>query len=119
MSAYKTKYYLDHKVKRDLASKAYSLQHPLFTVLNTMKSRCNNKNVHAYKWYGGRGIKVCDEWRVFKVFEAWAYANGYQKGLTIDRIDNDGNYEPSNCRWITQSENSKSRQLINGIQLAS
>lgn len=72
-----------------------------------MRARCNNKNNSAWGWYGGRGIKVCDEWSSFVVFHEWAMSNGYDDDLTIDRIDSDGNYEPSNCRWITQSENTR------------
>ena len=71
-----------------------------------MKRRCYNPNVDAYKYYGGKGVTICDEWREdYAKFKAWAYANGYEPGLTIDRIDSNGNYEPSNCRWITFAEN--------------
>ena len=69
-----------------------------------MKYRCYNKNALEYSSYGGRGIRVCDEWMKFKPFEKWALENGYAEGLTLDRIDVDGNYEPSNCRWITMDE---------------
>lgn len=73
-----------------------------------MKSRCGNTKVPCWKRYGGRGIKVCDEWiNDFAAFRTWALANGYKTGLTIDRIDNDGNYTPENCQWLTLSENSK------------
>lgn len=73
-----------------------------------MKSRCLNKNNARYKNYGGRGITICDEWldkeNGFMNFYNWAIANGYKKELSIDRINVDGNYEPSNCRWITLQE---------------
>jgi hypothetical protein len=80
---------------------------PLYNKWATMKWRCSSPSPKAAPW-AGRGIKVCDEWaNSWPAFEAWARANGYCKGLSIDRIDVDGNYEPSNCRWVTRSENSK------------
>lgn len=72
-----------------------------------MKSRCERKNADNYQWYGGRGIKVCDEWHDFATFQAWALSNGYADDLTIERVNHLGNYHPANCEWITQSENSK------------
>lgn len=68
-----------------------------------MKNRtCNPKNV-SFKNYGARGISICSEWvNSFESFKTWAYSSGYKDGLTLDRINNDGNYEPSNCRWTTQ-----------------
>ncbi len=75
-----------------------------------MKQRCQNPNNHKYPRYGGRGIKVCDEWNDnFWAFENWARANGYRQGLTIDRIDFDGNYEPKNCRWTDQKTQQNNR----------
>ena len=70
-----------------------------------MRDRCYYKKHMAFKNYGGRGITVCDEWlQNFETFYKWAIQNGYEDHLTLDRIDNDGNYEPSNCRWITYRE---------------
>ena len=83
-----------------------------------MKNRCLNTNHPHYKDYGGRGIGVCDEWmHDFQAFYEWAMANGYRDDLTIDRIDNNGNYEPSNCRWTTmavQRKNQRPRRKLNG-----
>lgn len=82
----------------------------LYYVWNTMKQRCVNPNVTRYKRYGGRGISVCEEWKKsFLAFHTWANAAGYKQGLTIDRIDNDGDYKPSNCRWVTNLENRRNR----------
>lgn len=70
-----------------------------------MKMRCNNPKDNAYKNYGSRGIMVCKELDEFITFYNWAITNGYKEGLELDRIDNDGNYEPSNCRFVTAREN--------------
>lgn len=83
----------------------------LWKVWSEMNQRCNNINHASYSYYGGRGIKVCDEWkRVANKFIEWARANGYKDGLTIDRINNDGNYEPSNCEFKTRSEQALNRR---------
>lgn len=70
-----------------------------------MKSRCFNHKCCNYKYYGGRGISICDEWlgkNGFRNFQDWALDNGYKDGLSIDRIENDKNYHPNNCRWVTK-----------------
>lgn len=70
-----------------------------------MKTRCNTETSQAYEYYGGRGITVCKEWSdSYEVFRDWALEHDYADSLTIDRVDVNGNYEPSNCRWITQTK---------------
>ena len=82
----------------------------LYGVWNSMKCRCNNPNTQHYKNYGARGIAVCDEWNAdFMAFHDWAMSNGYHEGLTIDRIDVDGNYCPENCRWTSWKDQQNNR----------
>ena len=77
----------------------------------SMKQRCLNANCKAYKNYGARGIKICDEWLVsYNVFYKWCIENGYQKGLQLDRINNNGDYRPDNCRFVTPLENSNNKR---------
>ncbi len=86
-------------------------KHPLYHVWNSMLNRCYNTHIKNYKNYGGRGIAVCDEWKNdFQAFYDWAVCNGYDEGLQIDRIDNDGNYEPSNCRFVTRKQNCNNKR---------
>lgn len=78
-----------------------------------MKERCDSIESKDYKNYGGRGIRYCEQWKSFESFYEWSMNNGYSDSLSIDRIDNDGNYEPSNCRWSTrQVQNSNTRVNI-------
>lgn len=90
----------------------------LYHVWEGIKTRCNKSTDKSYKHYGARGIRVCDEWNTpiaYPVFETWALKNGYLPGLTIERINVDGNYEPSNCKWIPpaqQSNNTRKNVLI-------
>lgn len=87
----------------------------LGNIYHGMIERCENPNTDGYKNYGGRGIKVCNEWKTYPPFEKWALENGYADCLSIDRIDVNGNYEPSNCRWVdnkTQALNKRNNHYI-------
>jgi len=86
---------------------------PLKGVWYDMRKRCYSKNVKDYKNYGARGVTLCDEWYVsFAPFYEWSLKNGYAKGLTIDRKNNDGDYSPENCRWVSRSiQNRNTRKL--------
>lgn len=79
----------------------------LHTVYRSMRQRCGDPNVASYPRYGGRGITV--EFLSFDHFVTWSLANGYERGLQIDRIDNNGNYSPDNCRWVTPKVNSNNK----------
>jgi len=90
--------------------------HPLYNVWNAMKQRCSNPNQRAYIRYGARGIKVCVEWLSFETFKDWALTNGYKEGLTIERIDNDGDYKSTNCEFVSkirQANNRTNNHFIN------
>jgi hypothetical protein len=80
-------------------------------IWKNMRKRCLSVNAPRYSDYGGRGITICPEWSDFQVFYQWAMANGYTDDLTIERIDVDGNYEPSNCTWIPGAEQSRNRRI--------
>lgn len=83
----------------------------LYNTWMKMIQRCTDSACERYKDYGGRGISVCNEWLDnFDAFAEWALSNGHGMDLTIDRIDNDGNYEPSNCRWVTKKEQNRNKR---------
>ena len=83
----------------------------LYNIWECMKTRCYNKHHIKYHNYGGRGISICDSWKNSYInFRDWALMNGYNENLTIDRINVNGNYEPSNCQWITHAEQQKNRR---------
>ena len=87
----------------------------LYNIWKSMRQRCRNRNGNRSKSYVDKGITVCEEWSEYSSFRKWALANGYKEGLTLDRIDNDGHYEPSNCRWVTyavQANNKSSNHYL-------
>ena len=93
--------------------------HPLFHIWCGVLQRCYTESAKNYPNYGGRGISVCDEWRYdFRSFYDWSLSSGWKQGLTLDRIDPNGNYEPSNCRWVTQAvQNMNKRNSLPEFEL--
>ena len=86
---------------------------PVYHIWETMKQRCYNTNNPRYKRYGARGIIICNEWlNDFAVFQKWSYENGYKRGLQIDRINNDLNYSPDNCRFVIPIINARNKSNI-------
>ena len=99
--------------KIDTVTKHGLTRHPLRSVWKDMKRRCNNTKCRSYTDYGARGITVCKEWQEDLVaFHDWAVTNGWRRGLRIDRRNNDGNYEPNNCRFISHQENCQNTRLL-------
>lgn len=85
-------------------------------IFDNMKQRCYNENNKSYRWYGAKGIKICDEWMNNPLlFEEWAISNGYSDKLTIDRIESSKDYSPNNCRWVTQINNVKYKSTTSNI----
>lgn len=89
----------------------------LYESWHSMRVRCRAPGYRDYRYYGGRGITVCGEWDDYANFRAWAIANGFAKGLSIDRIDSTGNYEPSNCRWATRQEQTYNLPTVHRLTL--
>lgn len=97
-------------IKRNTINSHRLSRHPLYRIWANIKSRCYNSKTKMFKWYGGRGISMCNEWKNdFKLFYNWCINNNYQQGLTLDRINNDLGYYPSNCKWVTYYEQAHNR----------
>lgn len=88
----------------------------LYHIWQSMKQRCYDENVEGYKWYGAVGVEVCEEWMEYINFSKWAKSNGYNKKLTIDRIDVNGDYEPNNCKWSTTKEQNRNKTTTRYIE---
>ena len=102
--AYKESFIKEHITHGHSKTRLYRIYHGMIT-------RCNNPKREDYKHYGGRDIKVCDEWyNNYLAFEKWALSNGYDKSLTIDRIDVNKDYSPDNCKWVTRKEQSRNQE---------
>lgn len=104
------------QLEKGCAPRHHLRYHRLYNIWSLMKKRCTNPNDKLFKYYGGRGIKIYENWeKDFKAFYDWAMNNGYKEGLSIDRIDVNGNYKPDNCRWIEQKQqtrNTRSNKFI-------
>lgn len=103
---------LRREVSTKKAAKHNGATEPLYHVLSSMHQRCENPNNKNFKWYGAMGVAVCEDWKLknYLAFKAWAIANGYRPGLTIDRENPNGDYCPENCRWITIQEQQRNRR---------
>lgn len=89
---------------------------PIYNAWRNMRNRCDNPNDAQYDLYGGRGIDICSDWRDFEHFKNWAFDNGYEVGLTIDRKNNNAGYSPDNCRWVSQDVQQNNRRNNHRIE---
>jgi len=103
---------------RDLVKKDNpKYKRPLYYIYHSMKCRCYNPNDRAFHNYGARGIKISDKWNTYEKFEEWALDKGYKKGLWLDRINNDLDYSPDNCRWATPKEQQNNKRTNHYITI--
>lgn len=121
MSSYLQRHKIEHKEGRPkgINNPLYKHGHSntrLHKIWQNMRNRCRNSNTLDYKYYGGRGIKICEDWNTYTVFEQWAMDNGYSDTLTLDRVDVNGNYCPNNCRWVTRKEQSNNKRNLRIIE---
>ena len=101
---------LGTRPNQDVELDAKRVKAKLHNVFRAMHNRCENSNDQRYHRYGARGVKVCDEWSTFQSFYNWALSNGYAEGLTIDRIENDKDYTPDNCRWVSNEVQARNKE---------
>ena len=100
--------WMKHATKRERHGEADTR---LWKSWNAMLQRCYNRRCKSYRWYGKKGVRVCLAWRRYTAFRDWARANGYADDLTIDRRDGAKDYEPGNCRWVTQADNNRNKAV--------
>lgn len=121
-----SKYYYANRDKWAEYRRRKMAKYPLYTVWHGMLVRTGIRpgaKPHEVKDYIERGIRVCEDWKVYANFEAWCFANCWKPELQLDRIDNDGNYEPSNCRFVTRSQNQQNKRctvfvVYNGTRMS-
>lgn len=110
---------LEMEIKKTMHLKHGMAKTRLWNIWRGMRDRCSRERNNDYPHYGGKGIKVCEDWnRNFEAFKKWALKNGYEDDLTIDRIDNYGDYCPENCRWVTRKEQTRNRSITKTVTIS-